>query len=221
MRRIRPLHAVSIVAAVALGAALTPVAVNATSTVMVLADRDNSAVKAKVSSKGSQWVIENDPYTGKYARVSDDGRRLVGDGAGNLTTDMGIPNASLDTINDLTLSAADTRRPMFTGVGGRKVALTSIILSAEGGTAGSVKLLFIAYIKSNSASGDCEGLSGFGAAERFTAMVPVGQTVNLNFPSPLTWSQYADADDYYCVDVESYGGPSGYTVHISAYGFKP
>jgi hypothetical protein len=213
----RPLTVLAVVATVAL---LLPLSVDAATNVMVLADRDNANVKAKVSSKGSQWVIENDPFTGQYARVSDNGRRLVGDGNGNLTVDMGNPATPLDTINDITLSAGDTRRPLFSGVGNRKISLTSLIASAEGGTAGSVKLLVIAYVRSNSPTGDCEGLSGFGAAERFTVMVPVGQTVNLNWPSPLVWTQYADGDDYYCVNVESYGGPSGYVAHLSAFGFK-
>jgi hypothetical protein len=118
------------------------------------------------------------------------------------------------------MSSGDTRRPMFAGVGHRRISITSIIASAEGSTAGSVELLVVAYVKSNSASGDCEVLSGFGAAERFTIMVPVGQTVNLNFPSPLVWTQYADANDYYCINVESFGGPSGYIAHFSAYGFR-
>lgn len=218
--RIRPLNVVAIVATAAITAVLLPVSVNAATNVMILADRDNPAVKAKVSSKGSQWVIENDPYTGKYARVTDDGRRLVGDGTGNLTVDMGNPSVPLDTINDLTLHAGDTRRPMFAGVGFRKISMTSLIASAEGSTAGSVELLVVAYVKSNSTTGDCETLSGFGAAERFTVMVPVGQTVNLNWPSPLVWTQYSDANDYYCINVESYGGPTGYTAHVSAYGFK-
>lgn len=217
---IRPFNAVTIVAAVAVFAVLLPVGVDAATNVMVLADRDNANVKAKVSSKGSQWVIENDPFTGQYARVSDNGRRLVGDGNGNLTVDMGNPTTPLDTINDITLSSGDTRRQLFAGVGNRKISLTSLIASAEGGSAGSVKLLLIAYVKSNSTAGDCETLSGFGAAERFTVMVPVGQTVNLNWPSPLVWTQYADSNDYYCVNVESYGGPTGYIAHVSAFGFK-
>ena len=82
-------------------------------------------------------------------------------------------------------------------------------------------MLVIAYVRSNNNMGDCETLSGFGAAERFTVMVPVEQTVNLNFPSPLVWTQHADTDDYYCINVESFGGPTGYTAHVSAYGVRP
>ena len=185
-----------------------------------------------VMAAAGQLVTVKDPLTSSKARV-DTGKLRVGDGSGPVTVDgnvtvggtvgarMAAPTNQLDTINDLTVHSGDTRRPMFAGVGSKRVALTSLIASAEGSTAGSVELLIVAYVRSNSPSGDCETLSGFGAAERFTVMVPVGQTVNLNFPSPLVWTQYADADDYYCINIESFGGPTGYTAHVSAYGFRP
>lgn len=184
-----------------------------------------------VMAAASQLVTLKDPTTSSKAKV-DAGKLRIGDGSGPLTVNgsvtvgsvdarMAAPTTQLDTINDLTLHAGDTRRPMFAGVGHKRVALTSFIASAEGPNAGAVELLVVAYVRSNSASGDCETLSGFGAAERFTVMVPVGQTVNLNFPSPLVWTQYADTDDYYCINVESFGGPTGYTAHVSAYGFRP
>jgi hypothetical protein len=188
---------------------LRPVPVEATAGTLVNIVDPSTSAKAKVSASGRLLTAPCD--TDSCAATN--GNRLQTDA-------FGIPAQPLDTINDLTLHSGDTRRPMFAGLGNRKIALTSIITSAEGSTAGSVELLVIAYVKSNSSSGDCETLSGFGAAERFTIMVPVGQTVNLNFPSPLIWTQYADSNDYYCIDVESFGGPTGYTVHFSAYGFR-
>lgn len=219
--RFRPRHVVTMVVAVSAALVLMPVAVGAaTGSLVNIVDPSTAANKAKVTNKGQLYVTDTDPYNGSFGKIGTDGKRLVGDGTGNLTVDMGNPTTPLDTINDLTLSSADTRRPMFAGVGNRTISMTSLIASAEGSTAGSVELLVIAYVKSNSASGDCETLSGFGAAERFTVMVPVGETVNLNWPSPLVWTQYADANDYYCINVESYGGPTGYTAHFSAYGFR-
>ena len=212
----RPIHVVTMVVAVSFAAVLTPVAVNAaTGTGINIVDKINPDSKARVTAKGTVWVNETDPITGALGKVDATGARLVG-GA----VSMANPAVPLDTINDLTLHSGDTRRPMFAGVGHRKISLTSLIASAEGSTAGSVELLVVAYVKSNSTSGDCETLSGFGAAERFTLMVPVGQTVNITWPSPLVWTQYADSNDYYCVNVESFGGPTGYTAHISAYGFR-
>jgi hypothetical protein len=214
LRSFRPVHVVTMVVAVSLAAVLTPITVQAaTGSAVNIVDKINVTSKARVTAKGTLFVNETDPITGALGRVDAAGNRTV-------TSSMANPTTPLDTINDLTLHSGDTRRPMFAGVGFRKISLTSLIASAEGATAGSVELLVIAYVKSNSTSGDCETLSGFGAAERFTVMVPVGQTVNLNWPSPLVWTQYADADDYYCIDVESFGGPTGYTAHFSAYGYR-
>lgn len=212
---------VTMVVAVCAAVVLAPVAVSAaTGSLVNIVDPVNAGSKARVNPTGTLWTTQVDPVSRNQQQVVG-GRALVGDGAGNLTIDMGTPAAPLDAINDLTLHAGDTRRPVFAGLGFRKVALTSLIASAEGPNAGSVELLVVAYVKSNSTSGDCETLSGFGAAERFTVMVPVGQTVNITWPSPLNWTQYADANDYYCVNVESFGGPTGYTAHFSAYGFRP
>lgn len=217
----RPVHVVTMVVAICIAAVGTPVAVNAATTgdPVNITDKINAGSKARVTAKGMLWVADADPITENVGRVVG-GARLVGDGAGPLTVDMGVPSQPLDTINDLTLNSGDTRRPAFAGLGFRKVSLTSIIASAEGSTAGSVELLVVAYVRSNQPTGDCETLSGFGAAERFTIMVPVGQTVNLTWPTPLVWTQYADANDYYCINVESFGGPTGYTAHFSAYGFR-
>jgi len=219
--RFKPRHIVTIVVAVCVGAVLMPVAVGAaTGSLVNITDPVTAANKAKVSNKGQLYVTEADPYTGAFAKVDSAGKQLVGDGSGALDVVQANPATPLDTINDLTLSSGDTRRPMFAGVGFRKLTLTSLIASAEGSTAGSVELLVVAYVKSNSASGDCETLSGFGAAEQFTVMVPVGQTVNITWPTGLVWTQYADANDYYCINVESFGGPTGYTAHFSAYGYR-
>ena len=219
--RFKPRHIVTIVVAVCAGAVLMPVAVGAaTGSLVNITDPVTAANKAKVSNKGQLYVTEADPYTGAFAKVDATGKQLVGDGSGALDVVQANPATPLDTINDLTLNSGDTRRPAFAGLGFRKITLTSLIASAEGSTAGSVELLVIANVKSNSTSGDCETLSGFGAAERFTVMVPVGQTVNITWPTGLVWTQYADANDYYCIDVESFGGPTGYTAHFSAYGYR-
>lgn len=215
------MHIVVMVVAICITAVGAPVAVHAAATgePVNITDKSDPTRRTRVTEEGSLLVTGTDPSTGNRARVVS-GRSLVGDGSGSLTVDMGAPLKPFDSINDLTLSSGDTRRPVTNGTGGRAISLTSVIASAEGPNPGYVELLVIAYIKSNSPTGDCEALSGFGAAERFTIIVPVGQTVNLNWPSPLVWSQYADADDYYCINVESSGGPTGYTAHFSAFGFR-
>lgn len=192
-----------------------------------------------VMAAASQLVTLKDPTTTSKARV-DAGKVRVGDGSGAVTVDgtvkvtdgagtlgvdgtvdarMVAPAKPWNQINDLTLHAGDTRRPMTARTGATKLNLTSVTVAAEGANPGSIELLVIAYVKTDSTSGDCETLSGFGAAERFTLIVPVGETINVTYPSPLQWTAYADANDYYCIVVESFGGPTGYTAHVSASGF--
>jgi hypothetical protein len=212
--QLRPVHVVAIVGSICAAVVLAPVAVNAaTGTAVNIVDKFDVNSKVRISSKGTMWTTPTDPATGVTSKVDSAGRQVV-------VADMRTPANPLDTINDLTVSSGDTRRQLFAGVGSKKITLTSLMVSGEAGAAGSIKLQFIAYVKSNSASGDCETLSGFGAAERFTVMVPVGTTVNLTWPSGMTWTQYADANDFYCIDVDSYGGPASYVAHVSAWGFK-
>lgn len=212
--KLRPVHVVAIVGSICTAIVLAPVAVNAaTGTAVNIVDKFDLNSKVRISSKGTMWTTQTDPTTGITSKVDAAGRQVV-------VADMRTPASVLDTINDLTLNSGDTRRPMFAGVGHKKVTMTSLVASGEGSTAGSIELLFVAYVKSNSTTGDCETLSGFGAAERFTVMVPIGTTTNITWPTGLTWTQYADANDYYCINVESFGGPTGYTAHVSAWGFR-
>ena len=192
-----------------------------------------------VMAAASQLVTIKDPTTTSKARV-DAGKVRIGDGSGAVTIDgtvqvtdgngplgvdgtvgarMVAPTTPWNPINDLTLNAGDTRRPMRSGTGATKLNLTSMTFAAAGANPGSVEILVVAYVKSDSTSADCETLSGFGAAERFTVMVPVGDTVNVTWPSPLQYTAYADTNDFYCINVESFGGPTGYTVHVSGAGF--
>ena len=49
-------------------------------------------------------------------------------------------------------------------------------------------------------------------------MVPVGGTVVETFPSPLSWTQYGQGEDKFCVQVSG-SGPAGWSAHILANGF--
>ncbi|MDQ1687720.1 MAG: hypothetical protein QOK42_695 [Frankiaceae bacterium] len=124
-----------------------------------------------------------------------------------------------NAINDISLTASGSRRPLYIGLGPARLNLSNFTASAEGGTAGSVRIFLIVYV-SDSSAGDCTTLSGasFGAAERFVVMVPVGSTISLSYPTPLVYSAYASSGRRYCVDVET-SGPSGYTAHVSGVGF--
>jgi hypothetical protein len=222
-RFFRPAHVVTMVVALCAAAVLTPVAVGAaTGSFVNITDPVNAASKARVTAKGTLWTNETDPLTGKVARVTTDGRRLVGDGTGPLSVDMAVPGSPLGTVGDIINDSANPRRMLFSGVGTHKVALTSVILTAQAGAAGTIRAALVAHVKANSVSGDCETLAGFTAlGEQVKVDVAVGQSINLTWPTPLVWTGLADADDFYCVDVYTFGGPASYQLHTGAYGFTP
>ncbi len=125
-----------------------------------------------------------------------------------------------DQVNDIVVNAGTTVAVLFQAILPRTLDLTSFTVAALGSTAGTVIVHVQVYV-SSSGSGNCITLTGgsFGAAERFTVAVPVGQTLNITYPTPLVYTAYGSSGDLYCVDVESQGGPSGYSAVISASGY--
>jgi hypothetical protein len=108
----RPAHVVTMVVALCAAAVLTPVAVGAaTGSFVNITDPINAASKARVTAKGTLWTNETDPLTGTVSRVSSDGRRLVGDGAGPLSVDMALPGQPLGTVGDVVVDARPPRPP--------------------------------------------------------------------------------------------------------------
>ncbi|MDQ1713403.1 MAG: hypothetical protein QOE45_2853 [Frankiaceae bacterium] len=219
----RPAHVVTMVVALCAAAVLAPVAVNAaTGSFVNITDPLNAGSKARVTAKGTLWTTETDPLTGTVSRVSSNGRRLVGDGVGPLSVDMAVPGAPLGTTGDIIVDASTTPAKVFSGVGRGKVALTSMVLTADAAAAGSIRVGIVASIKANSASGDCHTGAGFTLlGEQFKVNVVVGTTLNLTWPTPLVWTASADADDFYCINVVAIGGPASYALHVAAYGFTP
>lgn len=157
--------------------------------------------------------------------------RIIGDGnthrakvdaRGNLavTAQPKAPPTSWTTVNNPTLyPGGPSRAVLWSGIGRNKVSFTSLIASATAASAGSVGVYIQVYV-SDSTSGDCVTLSGggFGAAERFLFQVPVGQTVQLTWPSPLVLSDYGE-DRLVCIDAQINGGVSSPTVSLFASGF--
>ena len=139
--------------------------------------------------------------------------------AGTVKAQPVTPGTPWNQVNDIAVNGAAPLAVLYTGLGQQKLALTSFTVAAEGSTAGTVRLFVIVYV-SDSDTGNCLALTGasFAAAERFVVTVPVGQTVNITYPTPLVLSNYADANIRYCVDVEG-SGPSSFVAHISGSGF--
>jgi len=209
--RFRPRHIVAMVVAVSTAVVLMPVAVGAaTGSLVNIVDPSNAANKAKVSNMGQLYVTETDPYNGAFGRIGTNGSRLVS---------MAAPSTPWNQINDIQVTGASPRAVLYTGLGPARLNFTSFTFSAEGSTAGTVRAFVIVYV-SDTSSGNCLTLTGasFGAAERFVLTVPVGQTVNVVYPTPLVYSAYASAGRRFCIDVEG-SGPSGYVGHIHASGF--
>jgi hypothetical protein len=214
----RPAHVVTMVGALCAAAVLAPVAVYATTGSAVnIVDKLNAGSKARVTAKGTLWTNETDPLTGSLGRVTSDGRRLVGDGAGPLSTDMASPEKPWNQVNDITMTSGDPQRVLYIGLGPARLNLTSLTVGVDGGS-GSYKVYVQVYV-SNANAGDCDALTGasFSAADRLVFMVPAGDTVSLNYPSPLVYSTYAAAGKRYCVNISS--SPGAATLHVSASGF--
>ncbi len=121
-------------------------------------------------------------------------------------------------VNGTSVNGANPSEVLYSGVVKDQLNLTTFSVSSAPGTAGSVTLH--AQVLVGDPGDSCDDLSGgsFGAAERFTIVVPVGGTVVETFPSPLTWSQYGEGNDPFCVQVSG-SGPSGWTAYILANGF--
>jgi hypothetical protein len=184
--------------------------------------------------------ISDPTYPSREAHVTTGGKLYVGDGSGALTVDGKVkvtdgsgalsvdgtvkarpvaPAQPWNPVNYVAVSAGASRAALFSALVPTKLNLTSFTVAAGGATAGTVTLDVQVYV-SDSGAGDCVALTGasFGAAERFRVFVPVGQTVNLAYPTPLVCTAYGSTGDRYCVDVSG-SGPTGYSAYIAASGF--
>jgi hypothetical protein len=196
--------------AVALSSLLAPVTVMAaTGSGVNLVDKINAGSVARVTAKGTLWVSETDPVTGAQSQVVN-GRRLV-------VSDMASPATPWVMGGFAVIQSGATSTTLFSGTGPKRLNISSLTLAAEGSTAGSVKVTFQVYVH-NTGTGDCSTLTGFGAAERFLAMIPVGETLHLAYPTPLVYSSYTASGHTFCV-AASGSGPSGWKLWISGTGF--
>jgi hypothetical protein len=180
---------------------------------------------AHVTNQQSLVVSHRDAVSGTYSKVDSLGRQLVGDGSGALTVDGTtgsrplLPSRPWNTVNDMVVNGSGGTT-LYQATGNKRIALTSMALAAAGPTAGSVRVNLQVYVRSQP-TGNCQTLAdtGWGAAERFIVQVPVGDTVNLTWPTGLMYSAYAStASQYFCVNVTA-SGPSGFSMAVSAVGF--
>ncbi len=188
-------------------------------------------VPTSVNAAGSTLTRITDG-SGPVAKVDRSGRLAVGDGSGPLTVDGRVRVSSLPpvsgtvtarpsraarpwmNVNGTSLSGSGPTALLYSGTVSSPLNLTTFSASANG--AGPVTISAQVYV--GSPPGDCTNLAGFGAAERFTIFVPANNTVVETFPSPMTWTQYGQPDDTFCVKLTG-SGSSGWLVSILANGF--
>ncbi len=176
-----------------------------------------------VEAAGASLVRITDG-AGPVAKVDPNGRLLVGDGRGPVTVDGSVaarptrPTAPWMNVNGTTLNAATSSRILYEGVAKTRLNLTTFSVSVPAGNPGSVTVSALVLVGGPTSNCNNTGGGGFGAAERFTIVVPVGGTVVETFPTPLSWTQYGQGEDKFCVQVSG-SGPSGWSAHILANGF--
>jgi hypothetical protein len=212
---------VTIVVSVCAAIVLAPTAVYAavTATSVHISDPTYPSREAHVTTGGKLYVGDGS------GALTVDGKVKVTDGSGALSVDGTVkarpvaPAQPWNPVNYVAVSAGASRAALFSALVPTKLNLTSFTVAAGGATAGAVTLDVQVYV-SDSGAGDCVALTGasFGAAERFRVFVPVGQTVNLAYPTPLVYTAYGSTGDRYCVDVSG-SGPTGYSAYIAASGF--
>lgn len=170
-------------------------------------------------SSGSVYAVPTDVNivgggSANKAKVDGSGKLMV-------ASTLKVPSTVWTTPNNPTLDSAHSRVVLWQGLGLNKVSISSIIAAATAPTAGSVPVYISVYV-SDTASGDCTTLTGgnFGAAERFRIQVPVGDTVQLTWPSPLVLSHWGSPTNLVCVDAGfGSGAPSSSSVYLFASGF--
>lgn len=170
---------------------------------------------------GSVFSLRDGKFATRKATVSKQGQLKVFDGKGPLTVDGTVATREVtgtvfNTVNGISLTSGATQAPLYSGTGAQKLHLSSFTAAATGSTAGTVTVSLQVYV-SDTLSDSCSniGAGNFGAAERFTIYVPVGETTHMAYPTPLTYSAYATSGDRLCVYVSA-TGPTGWQARISA-----
>lgn len=175
---------------------------------------------------GSVFSLRDGKHAKRKATVAKNGSLKVGDGSGPLTVDgtvstrPTVPGTPWNTVNGMTLSSGTTSGVLYGGEGNTKLYLSSFSAAGSGPNAGFVRVFLSVYV-SDTLSDSCSNIGGgdFGAAERFSLTVPIGDTHQQVYPTPLVYSAYAEKGDRLCVVVSASSTSSGWSADIAAQGY--
>jgi hypothetical protein len=195
-----PRQVVTAVALIVLASVLLPRGVRAaTGQIVNIVDPVYSGSQARVHSNGALRNVLTDPVQGAYAKVDGSSLRV------------GVPQPKTSLTRFATL-ATTTTTYMFTSapfVANAVAGISSITLT----NSGSVDARFRAdYL--NGLSGNCPS-STTSFSMFIDVKVPVGQTVHLTFPQPLTHTHGGK----WCFGMSLYTQPGGAQLDVTAVGF--
>lgn len=187
--RWRPRHTLTAIAILAAAVTLMPVAVHAA---------------------GSLVTVTDSVVSGRNARVST---------SSGLVTDS-RPNAPIIAYDSLNVSFVPTGAgfAIASSTSPSRVAISSWLLAAGGTTAGSIRVRLYARYRSSGTAACSATANGYVIGHSKTAIVPVGQTLNIEFGTPFV-VPVLPAGVPYCYIVDPDSGPSGSSLTTSLHGY--
>jgi len=219
-------HVLAIVVAIALGAVLLPISVEAaTGSAVNITDPLSSSNKAHVTGAGtlqSSLCSYNSTASGHCALINGY-KVMVGDGAGPLTVDGTVsvdgsivfaspfpplsPLSSTPEVSDTSQNSTLRSTPFPAST---FVEVTSVTFASLSGSA--VNLSVVGHEPSGNS---CTG-TGSGFTTVVVAAVPAGQTVHTSFPAPV---EVTDSQPF-CIDVSPFGTPpASFDVAVTIVGY--
>jgi hypothetical protein len=194
----------------------------AVSTTAVTITNPTTGKTAHVTNLQSLVTSPRDPFSGTYARLDASGRQLVGDGSGALSVDGTVgtrpllPSKPWSTGIRKTVDQATTRTTFYEGVGSNRLALTSATFASNT----QVTAFIAVAVHTGSTSPGCDFSTGTWAfVESVVVIVPAGDTVDLNWPTPRLLSQYGTSSNYVCAYVEAASSAPTWSMFFDANGF--
>lgn len=194
----------------------------AVSTTAVTITNPTTGKTAHVTNLQSLLTSQRDPVSGTYAKVDASGRQVVGDGSGALSVDGTVgarpllPTKPWSTGIRKVVDQTTPRTTFYAGVGSNRLALTSATFASNT----QVTAFIAVAVHTGTTTPGCDFSSGTWAfVESIVVVVPAGDTVDLNWPTPRMLSQHGTSSNYVCAYVEAASSAPTWNMLFSANGF--